>query len=223
MPPTDIFSTQICPLAAHSYVTIKASWYVVTWHAIMTSTLLKLITLSTFLGKSTVLLFLNVVKYIVFISLSCIKWRCIDGVIPSKAFAPTTSYFPFNHSMFVHSVSKPHNVECQAGGQFHLTLPSAGLTQVKLLPVYRGVIFQRGSEEQSWCVLAQILSHKHIWNSQKIQLQSGNVKLLKVWALSKRDPSSLWATCAISCLEPYDAKPPVEPYSAIFVVPYIVP
>ena len=112
----------------------------------MTSTLLKLITLSTFLGKSTVLLFLNVVKYIVFISLSCIKWRCIDGVIPSKAFAPTTSYFPFNHSMFVHSVSKPHNVECQAGGQFHLTLPSAGLTQVKLLPVYRGVIFQRVSD-----------------------------------------------------------------------------
>ena len=37
--------------------------------------------------------------------------QCIGCVIPSEDFASITSWFLFNHSMFVHSVS---NVECQA-------------------------------------------------------------------------------------------------------------
>ena len=34
-------------------------------------------------------------------------WWWMDGVIPSKAFASSTSWFLFNHSIFVHSKSKP--------------------------------------------------------------------------------------------------------------------
>ena len=77
----------------------------------------------------------NLFSFSLFLASQCPP-QCIGGVIPSEDFASITSWFLFNHSMFVHSVS---NVECQAS----FTWPCRRLNWPSQIIINGGVFFFR--------------------------------------------------------------------------------